>query len=73
MKSLKQTSYKVVKEQTLKEWVKYLTASRLVKIIRDECPCYLYCKLVSNYYEEPRKPQSGCFLARQSQNLAAKA
>jgi len=49
---------------TPKEWIKYLTASRVVKIIRDEHPCYLYCKLVSNYYEEPRKPKSGMFFDR---------
>jgi len=41
------------KQATPKEWVKYLTTSSVVKIIRD-------CKLVSNYYEEP----SGTFFDR---------
>jgi len=49
------------KRASPREWVNYLTASKAIKVIRDQHPSLLYCKIVSNYYEEPRKPQQGMF------------
>jgi len=39
----------------------YLKASKAIKVIRDQHPSLLYCKIISNYYEELRKPQQGMF------------
>jgi len=35
-----------------KQWVNYLTASRALKIIREEHPSYLNSNFFSNYFEE---------------------
>jgi len=49
------------KRATPCEWVKYLTASRVMKILREKQPKFLYYNTTSNYYEEQRKPKWGKF------------
>jgi len=44
-----------------KEWVNYLTTSRVLKIIRDQHPCFPFYKHESNYYEEPKCKGKGMF------------
>jgi len=43
------------------QWTKFITASKVLKIIRDEQPAILYSKLQSTYYEERRHPGVGLF------------
>jgi len=43
------------------QWVKFLTASKVIKIIRDEQPKSLHDRLHQTKYEEPRKPGIGLF------------
>jgi len=57
------------------EWAKYLTASRVMKIIRDKNPSVLHLKIMQNYYEVPRKLNAGRFFDNSTsvvgkQNLA---
>jgi len=51
------------KRSSPNDWVNYLTTSRVIKIIRDHGPCFLFfkLKLVSNYYEEHRLEGRGMF------------
>ena len=46
---------------TPKEWVQYLTASLVMKTIRDQQPKPLFDLLMNNYFEESRKPNVGYF------------
>jgi len=43
------------------QWARYITSSKVVKIIRDKQPKRLYENLMKNYFEEPRKPGAGLF------------
>jgi len=43
------------------EWSHYTTGSKIIKIMRDKEPAYLYDKLSAQYFEEPRKPGIGNF------------
>jgi len=49
------------KRATLNEWAKYTTSSKVIKIIRDKRPIYLYNRLNSNLYTENRRPGLGFF------------
>jgi hypothetical protein len=46
---------------TPSEWVRFVTASRVIKTIRDEEPKPLFDLLKSNYFEENRRPGLGFF------------
>jgi len=46
---------------TPEQWAKFVTASRVIKTIRDQQPAYIFEKLTMNYFEEPRYPGNGCF------------
>jgi len=47
-----------MQESITKERVNYLSTT---KVIRDQHPSHLHYKIVSNYNEEPQKPQKGMF------------
>ena len=49
------------KRATPSEWTKFTTATRVIKIIRDEEPKPLFEILMHNYFEESRKPHVGFF------------
>jgi len=49
------------KKATPMQWARYITGSRVVKIIRDKAPKNLYEILMKNYFEESRKPGLGMF------------
>jgi hypothetical protein len=46
---------------TPEQWSKFITASCVIKIMRDQQPSYLFSKLKENYFEEKRKPFVGIF------------
>jgi hypothetical protein len=57
----RQTLMDRCKRATPLEWVKFTTASRVIKTIRDEEPKPLFLLLNNNYFEESRKPGIGHF------------
>jgi hypothetical protein len=46
---------------TPEQWTKFITASRVIKVIRDRQPLELHRILTSNYFEERRHPGVGLF------------
>jgi len=46
---------------TPEQWSKFITASTVIKIMRDKTPTFLFEKLQENYFEEKRKPFVGQF------------
>ena len=46
---------------TPKQWSNFITASKVMKIIRDKQPSELHQLLLRNYFEEPRYPGVGLF------------
>jgi hypothetical protein len=60
MMGLKRTKLTKLCEHAMPEqWTKIITASRVIKIIRDKEPSYLYEKLTNAYFEEHRYPGLG--------------
>jgi hypothetical protein len=53
--------YDRCKRATPVEWTRYLTSTKVMKIIRDEEPKSLFDLINSNYFEENRKPNVGFF------------
>jgi hypothetical protein len=53
--------YDRCKRATPTEWSRYLTATKVMKIIRDEEPKPLFDLINENYFEETRKPNVGFF------------
>ncbi len=45
----------------LEQWTKFITVSKVIKIMRDKEPAYLYEKLTNEYFEECRHPGLGFF------------
>jgi len=54
-------STQLCERATPEQWAKFVTASRVIKTIRDQQPAYIFEKLTMNYFEEPRYPGNGCF------------
>ncbi len=46
---------------TPEQWAKFITATRVIKTVRQQQPKWLATKLMKVYYEEPRKPGIGLF------------
>jgi hypothetical protein len=46
---------------TPEQWAKFITASRVIKIVRNKEPAYLYDNLTKCYFEEKRYPGVGMF------------
>jgi len=46
---------------TPEQWTKFMTASRVIKTIREQQPIYLFEKLTMTYFEKPRYPGIGQF------------
>jgi hypothetical protein len=46
---------------TPEQWAKFITASRVIKIMRDGLPSGLVTRLQRNYFEENRRPGFGLF------------
>ncbi len=63
--------YELCKRATPTEWSRYLTATKVMKIIRDEEPKQLFDILKDNYFEENRKYQIGFFFDN-SKTLASR-
>jgi hypothetical protein len=49
------------KRATPEQWTRFLTATRVVKIVRNRAPTDLYRILTQNYFEEKRNPHIGMF------------
>lgn len=49
------------KRATPRQWCNFITASKVMKIIRDKQPATLHQMLQSTYFEESRKPGIGLF------------
>ena len=43
------------------EWSKFIIASKVLKIVRDQQPTLLFQDMMKTYYEEPRFPGVGLF------------
>jgi hypothetical protein len=62
---LKQTELtEMCQRATPEQWTKFITASRVIKILRDEQPNGLVMRLRQNCFEENRKPAIGLFFVR---------
>ncbi len=46
---------------TPEQWTNFITASRVIKILRDKEPKFLHVELTKNYFEEKRYPGVGMF------------
>ena len=46
---------------TPEQWTKFITTSRVIKVLRDKEPKYLHVELIKNYFEEKRYPGVGMF------------
>jgi hypothetical protein len=49
------------KRATPEQWTRFITASRVIKIIRDKEPALLFEELTNCYFEEKRSPGVGMF------------
>ena len=52
---------KLCKRATPEQWTKFITSSRVIKILRDDQPLELVNLLKSVYFEEKRRPGCGQF------------
>jgi len=67
----RRTLYTRCNRATPVEWSRYITATKVIKIIRDQEPKPLFDLLSNNYFEESRKPEIGFFFDN-SRTLAGK-